>query len=227
MPGNGVSDHYRGEGGAAYFKARQADLDHPGYADNARYFAPYLEKSDRVLDFGCGNGGMLPHLEAMAAEAEGLEVNETARQNVDERFKVHASLEDLGAVEPYDVVVSNHVLEHISNASEVLATLRGRIRPGGRFVTKLPYDDIRTGHQRRWSRDDADHHVHTWTPRLFANLLFEAGYEVEQVRVVTSAWPPRVFGLLIRLRIHRPIFRAFAVLTRRRQILAVGRVPSA
>jgi len=70
-----------------------------------------------------------------------------------------------------------------------------------------------------------DHHLQTWTPKLLGNALYEAGYEVENIRVVTSAWHRWLFPLT-RLGIGSPVFWALAALKRRRQLFAIARVPA-
>ncbi len=221
-----VSPHYRGDRGAAYVQQRQSEADHAGYAVDARFFSPHIKSTDSVLDFGCGNGGMLPHFKRVSTAVQGVEVNDAARAIALGRgFSVHAGLDHLPADARFDVVVTNHVLEHVPNVVDVLRAIRRHIAPGGKLVAKLPIDDIRSKHQLSWSRDDVDHHLQTWTPRLFANVLYEAGFEVSDIAVVTSAWHPRLFPL-IKTGLHRPAFWAMAMLKNRRQLLAVATNPS-
>lgn len=66
-----VSHHYQGEAGSRYFEHHQSDGAHAGYELNLAYFKPYLESGDVVLDFGCGNGGMLHLLAGCVGRAEG------------------------------------------------------------------------------------------------------------------------------------------------------------
>lgn len=66
-----------------------------------------------------------------------------------------------------------------------------------------------------------DHHLATWTPRLFANVLFEAGFSVMECRVITTAWHPRLFPLM-NLGLTRMVCWATAIALRRRQLLAVA-----
>lgn len=110
---------------------------------------------------------------------------------------------------------------------DVCATLeeiRLHIREGGLLIVKLPIDDIRSARQRGWSQDDSDWHLHTWTPRLFANVLYEAQFEVVDQRIITSACDPRLFWL-DRWKLARFAFWALAVLKARRQLFAVACVP--
>ena len=217
-----VSSHYLGSTGERYAAEHLSDADHLGYALNLRWFAPHLKATDRVLDFGCGNGGMLRLLKDRVASAEGLEVNAPARALAEKTgCRVWPSLEALPGGAVFDAIVSNHVLEHVRDVCGTLTALRARLRPGGLFITKLPIDDVHARHQRGWSRDDSDHHLQTWTPRQFANVLHESGYEVRECRVLTRAWHPKLFPL-VKLGLSTPAFWAFAVLKKRRQLFAIG-----
>jgi hypothetical protein len=86
----------------------------------------------------------------------------------------------------------------------------------------LPLDDWRV--EQDLSVRDIDQHLYTWTPRLLRNLLTEAGFAVEDVRVVVSAWPPH-FKQFARLppAAFDWICRVVAVLMRRRQLAAIAR----
>src|SRR5262249_5610473 len=84
--------------------------------------------------------------------------------------------------------------------------------------------DPRTAYQRAWTRDDPDHHLQTWSPRLLANLLFETGFDVRECRVVTSAWHPRLFPFA-RLGLGPLLFWLLAIVKSRRQVLAVATNP--
>lgn len=219
-----LSEHYKGEAGEEYARARHSNVDSHGFDLNFQSFSPYLKPGDRVLDFGCGNGGMLKRLKDFGANAEGLEINPAAARMARELgFTVYGSLDDVPREPPYDAVVSNHVLEHVRDPSTTLELVRSRLRPGGRIILKLPIDDVRARLQRGWSRDDVDHHLHTWTPRLLANTLFEAGYDVQKCDILASAWHPKLFWMG---RFEELGFRAFSKLKNRRQLVAVAVNPA-
>lgn len=87
---NGSSDHYLGESGESYFSWKNQGGSQRGKI-SARKFAPYVRPTDRVLDFGCGNGSLLYHLEC--AERIGVEINPAARAvAVEAGLEMHEAL---------------------------------------------------------------------------------------------------------------------------------------
>jgi SAM-dependent methyltransferase len=214
----GGASHSSGEAGAEYlaYQRRYGEL---GARLNLFKFAPHVRPSDAVVDFGCGIGALLERLDAAAKT--GVEVSEPARREAQSRgLRVVAMAAELEA-ESADVVISNHALEHTVSPLAELRELRRVLKPDGKLVLWLPIDDWRA--QQR-PRSDPNHHLYTWTPLLLANLLEEADYGVEECRVVTHAWPPATARLA---RLPRPLFdllaRTWAVLRRRRQVMAVAR----
>jgi SAM-dependent methyltransferase len=213
-----VGAHYGGARGAQYldYQRRFGEL---GAELNLFKFERHVGSDDVVLDFGCGIGALLQRL--TATSKIGVEASEPARREAEGRgLRVVAStseLEDASA----DVVISNHALEHTLAPLDELRDLRRVLRPGGRLVLWLPVDDWRM--QRR-PRHDPNHHLYTWTPLLLANLLEEAGFAVEECRVVTHAWPPYTAAMAM---LPRPFFdliaRFWAIVRRRRQVMAVAR----
>jgi 2-polyprenyl-3-methyl-5-hydroxy-6-metoxy-1,4-benzoquinol methylase len=220
-----VSEHYIGARGENYTVQKQDDPFNFGHQIDFDYFLPYLKSADAVLDFGCGNGGILRLMAKIVRRTDGLEVNPAsatiARQ---QGLRIFSSIEELPK-RAYDVIISNHVLEHVRDVCGTLEQLRECLKPTGRIVAKLPIDDARAPYQRKWARSDSDHHIQTWTPRVFANVLFESGYEVDECRIITSAWHPKLFWLT-RLGLGRFAFWLLAVAKRRRQLFAVAHCPS-
>lgn len=213
-----VGQHYTGERGAVYFEwqRRSGTI---GAALNAEKFSAFIQPDQTIVDFGCGAGYMLDAL--VAARKIGVEPNEHARSEASARgLEVVSSAADLDTAAA-DVIVSNHALEHATRPLDELVELRRALRPHGRFVLWVPIDDWRV--QKRPLLHDTNHHLYTWTPLLLHNLLTEAGYAVQSVRVVTHAWPPKT-PLLLRF-LPRPVWDRLAwlsaVIRRSRQIEAV------
>jgi SAM-dependent methyltransferase len=175
-PSYGASDHYD----ADYFAWQNQHIDLKSRI-KVRRFAPYVRPADTVLDFGCAGGGMLGALPG--ARKIGVEINDVARQAAVSDYGIdgYKSLAEVpdGVA---DVVVSNHTLEHIAAPYDALCQLKSKLKPNGLLVLVLPIDDWRA--QRRWDSHDINRHLYTWTPLNLGNLLDEAGFRPEEMRII-------------------------------------------
>ena len=146
------------------------------------------------------------------AESKGIEV-----------YKVASELPSNIA----DLVISNHALEHTLNPLGELCELRRSLKSDGKLVMWLPLDDWRR-HRDSTKADfsaDVNHHLYTWTPLDFSNLLTEAGFQPLRVRVVSHTWPKGTKYLYRWL--PKSVFNTIAYLaalaTRKHQIMAIAR----
>jgi len=94
----------------------------------------------RVLDWGCGRGDLVLWMRQRGWDASGIDIEpryvENGRKSfaalgVDPAALAHASeLEDLAA-DPFDIVVSYMVLEHVTDLGATARDMRKVLRPGG------------------------------------------------------------------------------------------------
>jgi len=154
----------------------------------ARGLAAHLPDGGVVLDVGCSNGRLLADLgklgtyrllgveynAAMAAEARARSVEVWCGELADAPF----------APRSVDLVVMQHVLEHVVaplSTARIAATL---LRPGGRLVGEVPnlasWDARLFG--RTWGGGHAPRHLSHFTPATLARLLASAGFSSVVVR---------------------------------------------
>lgn len=165
----------------------------------SRYFLPYCNKNLTLLDFGCADGLFLRNLPAR--EKIGVEANPVARQRCDEisaksmeKIELYASLSEVQS-NRVDLVISNHCLEHVLDPFTTLKEIFRVLKPGGRLVLVVPFDDYRSSKNRMWRAKDLDNHLYTWSPMNLGNLLQEVGFEVQKVNLHTYAWSPKLFWI--------------------------------
>jgi SAM-dependent methyltransferase len=220
-PSYGASSHYEGQKGETYF-ARQNIKAHIGGKIEARKFAGLISERDSVLDFGCGGGFTLKNIRCL--RRAGVEINPLAQAAaVANGLECFGDLADLPP-DTFDVVFSNHSLEHVPNPILALTEMHRVLKPGGKLLLVLPIDDWRR--QRTFQPGDVDHHLFTWTPQLLGNCLVEAGFDPGNLstRVLTHAWFPgcrRVFAILPQ-RPFDALAYLWSVLTKQRQAMAVA-----
>lgn len=91
----------------------------------------------KVLDFGCGAGALMQKAAGLAAQIVGVEPSSDFRRVVEEQgLTVHRDLSDVK--DRYDVVLSFHVLEHLRDPVETLASLKRVVKPGGVIYLEVP-----------------------------------------------------------------------------------------
>ena len=215
------SAHYHGSRGAAYHRSQQRVEPSVRAALGARKISRHLPASERIVDFGCGNGALLSILRAR--DRIGVDAIEENRASV--RDRGIEALESLREIPDQwaDAVVSNHALEHTLDPLGELREVHRVLRVGGTLVLYVPADDWRVNGEYRV--DDRNHHLFTWTPSSLGNLVAEAGFEVRESKVEHRAWPGRATSPLAKALPPRAldyVMVASAFVTRRREILTVA-----
>src|SRR5579883_787921 len=108
----------------------------------------------RILDIGCGTGGMLPQYAAFG-NACGLDPSEEAQDAC--RRRGVPFVRGSGAQLPFadasiDVITALDVIEHVRDDAGLLRELRRVLRPGGVLVLTVP------AYQFLWSQHDVFNH---------------------------------------------------------------------
>jgi len=149
----GLPDGWIGVDRRARFAAALAAAGVP--ADRHEYFLRDLgwkvlhapAESRRILAMGCGGGAELVFLRAMFPEAEISAVDfddsvpagwkTTLGVSFEKRHILDYLADRAGA---FDLVFSNHVVEHFYDPEDALARIRAALRPGGAMVAAMPLD---------------------------------------------------------------------------------------
>jgi SAM-dependent methyltransferase len=221
-----VATTYTDSDAAAAYWAYQRQIGIVGGALSRWKYLPHVNEDDVVLDFGCGGGYLLAGLPGRMKL--GVEPNPYARAEAS-RQGIY-TYPSAAEVESYcvDVVISDHTFEHTLSPLDELRELWRALRPGGRLVVCVPAVDWRAKRQRDLRREDPSHEFFTWTPRLYHNLLSEAGFQPQRVELLTHAWHPRLSPRLTWL--PRVLYDAhawvLAAALRRREVYAVASRPN-
>jgi SAM-dependent methyltransferase len=93
-----------------------------------------------VLDFGCGDGKFLNRLQDRGWETSGIEPSTTVA------FLRHRRLTSPPQDGSFELVVLNHVLEHVINPLGLLRQLAGSLREGGVLFVSVPRLDTLPQH---------------------------------------------------------------------------------
>lgn len=111
--------------------------------DHLNYLGDWLgpDASLRVLDFGCGNARLLHRLRDRGLrDLVGFDFDPKARAAArGDGFEIVDTLDALRPpARPFDVIVLNHVVEHLDDPVATLTGLLGLLRPEGLLYLRTP-----------------------------------------------------------------------------------------
>jgi SAM-dependent methyltransferase len=144
--------------------------EQPGYfRDVTRHF----ERSDKLLDVGCGSAWLAEHFD----DYTGIDASPDAAAKAAERGR-HVITGDVQAPLPFDdatfdAVVMKDLLEHVGDAVSVVREARRVLKPGGRVFASSP-------DAQRWVWDDYTH-VRPFTRKGYRLLFADQGFDVERI----------------------------------------------
>jgi predicted TPR repeat methyltransferase len=152
------------------------------------------ERLGRVLDLGCGAGGVGRAVRERADRLVGIELDPAAAEQAREAYdEVHVGAvehELAGLGQRFDTILAYDVLEHLADPSTVLAGLQGVGAPGALLHVSVPnarhWTLVRdllvrgTFGYTEWGHRDSTH-LRWLTRRDLVQLLEGAGWRVERV----------------------------------------------
>ena len=171
----------------AYYRARVA-----WYERQWRYYAekllPLLGPSSRVLDVGCGYGGLLKTLQERGVrDVVGIDLYSPTREMTIREFGLNVIFAEFESYDfgdrRFDLIVSQHTLEHVSNPVSTLRKMARLLTPHGRLVVSVPNFASRTSRWfgPRWLFAKTPQHLYLYTAPVLKGLLTRAGLQVERV----------------------------------------------
>ena len=167
---------------AEFEKHEQLEAAHWWFEGRRRCIAGVLDAhlrphpARRILDVGCGTGGMFPLLQRYGS-VSGAEYSGDARARAARRFpSVSVSPCNLPREVPegsFNLVTAFDVVEHLDEPIAALRTLRSRLAPGGQLVVTVP------AFQALWSQHDVSlHHRRRYSRALLSRHLQCAGFRL-------------------------------------------------
>lgn len=153
------------------------------YAFVLRRMRRYLAESRRLrlLDFGCGAGGLLLEAQKAGFDVHGLELSRDLAAHVRHSYglPVHQGLitDSSFAGEVFDVIVSSQVFEHLVDPRGTLVEIEKHLQPSGLLLIEVPnLLDVRERLSRGRLMDDS--HLFYFSATSLSWMLRELGFEV-------------------------------------------------
>lgn len=118
------------------------EIDKQITEDDMRRVALLKDKilNKRVLDFGCGNGGVLQTLKKINSEVYGVELAKSVRDELNENGVLcKSNIKEY--TNDFDLITMFHVLEHLTTPYSILRDIKQKLTRGGELVIETPNAD--------------------------------------------------------------------------------------
>jgi SAM-dependent methyltransferase len=123
-----------------------------------------------VLDFGCGSGDLLDLLQDDGWTTWGIE------PAVDDAFRRHRRLTSIPDEPGFDLIIANHVLEHVTDPIGLLRQFARASRPGRFLLLGVPRFDTLPVHRDYKYVINGRAHVTAYTWACMQGLLARTGW---------------------------------------------------
>jgi SAM-dependent methyltransferase len=147
----------------------------------------------RILDLGCGTGGLLRRMQRYGfSDLTGFDPY-TPVEADEPGFRVRRA--ELSAVTgAYDLIMMHHVLEHLIDPLEALRDAKARLSPDGKILVRIPVADSRTWklYREHWFNLDPPRHLLVPSVRGMEALAARASLSVAYIGFDGTELTPRM-----------------------------------
>ena len=128
-------------------------------------------KHANILDYGGGNGKLMRPFKENMHRCYLIDYNDNPLPGI---VKLGNDIDDYHGQTKFDVILCSHVLEHVSEISKLVNSLKDLLKPEGIIYAEVP--------QEIWSglKIDLDPvtHINFFTENSFSNLFLANGFEI-------------------------------------------------
>jgi 2-polyprenyl-3-methyl-5-hydroxy-6-metoxy-1,4-benzoquinol methylase len=164
----------------------------------------YIERAapvERILDYGCGSGVMLPFLAQNSGQVTAMDIDLVPLDCVRKFVPLESNVQVLDAskspirdlpAHSFDFIVALDVLEHVEDLPHTLSHLLILLKPGGQLIISGPTENILYKIGRKFAGPEYSGAYHE---RGIAEVRRLLAKQVKIKNIVTLYWPVPLFKI--------------------------------
>lgn len=180
------------------------------YLESLR-FLQSLSISNQVIDYGCGTGKIVKSLRSLGFNIYGFEPDTKVESTYKSSY-IYNNLEEC-AKKCFDIMLLNHVIEHISATDVFFSFLENRLSVNGKLIVRTPNarSILRCAFKENWVGYDYPRHKYIYTMSSLQLLFRHLGFKTSRSRYCFSG-SESINKTLSRLKIYTPFTAYLAYL---------------
>ena len=154
----------------------------PARTDLASLAEVPARKEMRIIDVGCGRGQLLSILHR-AGFNHLSGVDPYLSEDIEVLPGLHVRKQSLEQVSgPFDLIILNHVFEHVESGRQMLQTCRQRLSAQGKILLRIPTPESNAWEHYRenWVQLDAPRHLFLHTRASLKMLSEQTGLNIDK-----------------------------------------------
>jgi len=178
----------------SYFSEINSWQEHKSKLLASDYFKKYLSKSflnreKKILEIGSSFGHFADLLHKNGFQVSAMEVSSYCCKYISQKFPdiqvVGSTLDDLNSTEFYDIILCQHVIEHINDNHDFFKKISKHLSPGGLFAALTPSSNSESFRKYglKWGWACPNQHFQFFSPKIPNSFFEQFGLSVLDIDV--------------------------------------------
>jgi 2-polyprenyl-3-methyl-5-hydroxy-6-metoxy-1,4-benzoquinol methylase len=142
------------------------------------------KQTNKILDYGCGNGYFLERAQLQGWNTFGIEYDKYASEQCVKKNITMIAENESSLYEKFDIVFISEVIEHVISPKQVIETINKYLRKKGLlYITTPNFNSIsRLIMKSKWSALGYPEHISYFTSFTIKELLLKSNFSIDKSR---------------------------------------------